>query len=136
LRRARVDQYIATYNANIVTYRQSVLTAFQQVEESLAEVRLLSRQVRRQQEAVDSSQRFLRLELGLYHSGIDPYIDVVIAQATLLGNQQSLANLQVQEMTGSVKLIESLGGGRDGSQLPTPAQVVANPAESETAIQY
>jgi hypothetical protein len=73
LRRARVDQYIATYNANIVTYRQSVLTAFQQVEESLAEVRLLSRQVRRQQEAVDSSQRFLRLELGLYHSGIDPY---------------------------------------------------------------
>jgi outer membrane protein TolC len=131
-----VNQYIATYNANVAAYRQSVLTAFQQVEDSLAEVRLLSEQIRRQQEAVDSSQKFLRLELGRYHSGIDPYIDVAIAQTTLLGNQQSLANLQVQEMTASVQLIESLGGGWDRSQLPTPAQVTAKPSRSETAIQH
>jgi outer membrane protein TolC len=113
-----------------------VLTAFQQVEDSLAAVRILSQQIHRQQEAVDSSRMFLRLELGRYDTGIDPYIDVVVAQTTLLGNQQSLASLQVQEMTASVQLIESLGGGWDRSQLPTPAQVTEKPSRSETAIQH
>lgn len=136
LRRATVNQYIATYNANVAVYRQSVLTAFQQVEDSLAAVRILSQQILRQQEAVDSSRKFLRLELGRYHSGIDPYIDVLVAETTLLGNQQSLANLQVQEMTASVQLIESLGGGWDRSELPTPAQVTGKPSRPETAIQH
>jgi NodT family efflux transporter outer membrane factor (OMF) lipoprotein len=136
LRRATVNQYIAIYNANVAAYRQSVLTAFQQVEDSLATVRILSQQIRRQQEAVDSSQTSLRLELGRYENGIDPYIDVVVAQTTFLGNQQSLANLQVQEMTASVQLIESLGGGWDRSQLPTPVQVTKKPSRSDTAIQH
>ena len=136
LRRATVNQYIAIYNANVAAYRQSVLTAFQQVEDSLATVRILSQQIRRQQEAVDSSQTSLRLELGRYENGIDPYIDVVVAQTTLLGNRQSLANLQVQEMTASVQLIESLGGGWDRSQLPTPVQVTKKPSRSDTAIQH
>ena len=113
-----------------------MLTAFQQVEDSLATVRILSQQIRRQQEAVDSSQTSLRLELGRYENGIDPYIDVVVAQTTLLGNRQSLANLQVQEMTASVQLIESLGGGWDRSQLPTPVQVTKKPSRSDTAIQH
>jgi NodT family efflux transporter outer membrane factor (OMF) lipoprotein len=134
LRRATVNQYIATYNANVAAYRQSVLTAFEQVENSLAEVHLLSQQILRQQQAVDSSQKFLQLELGRFHQGLDPYIDVVVAQITLLGNQQSLANLQVLEMTASVQLIESLGGGWDRSQLPTPAQVTVVPSKSETTI--
>jgi NodT family efflux transporter outer membrane factor (OMF) lipoprotein len=134
LRRATVNQYIATYNANVAAYRQSVLTAFQQVEDSLATVRILSQQIRRQQEAVDSSKTFLRLELGRYDTGIDPYLDVVIAQTTLLASQQSLANLQVQQMTASVQLIESLGGGWDRSQLPTPAQVTQAPSKSETTM--
>jgi NodT family efflux transporter outer membrane factor (OMF) lipoprotein len=136
LRRATVNQYIATYNANGAAYRQSVLTAFQQVEDALAAVRILSQQIRRQQEAVDSSQTFLRLESGRYDTGIDPYIDVVTAQTTLLSNQQSLAVLEVQEMTASVQLIEALGGGWDRTQLPTPAQVTQKPARSETAIQH
>ena len=136
LRRATVNQYIATYNGNLAAYRQSVLTAFQQVEDYLAQVRILSQQILRQQEAVDSSQNFLKLELRRYENGIDPYIDVVTAQTTLLNNQQSLATLQVQEMTSSVQLIEALGGGWDRSQLPTPAQVTAKPAKSETTIQH
>jgi NodT family efflux transporter outer membrane factor (OMF) lipoprotein len=136
LRRATVNQYIATYNANVAAYRQSVLTAFQQVEDALAEVRILSLQIRRQQEAVNSSQTFLRLESGRYDTGIDPYIDVVTAQTTLLSNQQSLAVLEVEEMTASVQLIEALGGGWDRSQLPTPSQVTQKPARSETAIQH
>ena len=136
LRRATVNQYIATYNGNLAAYRQSVLTAFQQVEDFLAQVRILSQQILRQQEAVDSSQTFLKLELRRYENGIDPYIDVVTAQTTLLNNQQSLATLQVQEMTASVQLIEALGGGWDRSQLPTPAQVITKPTKAETTIQH
>ena len=136
LRRATVNQYIATYNANVAAYRQSVLTAFQQVEDELAAVRILAQQIQRQQEAVDSSQTFLKLELGRYETGIDPYIDVVTAQTTLLTNQQSLTNLQVQQMTASVQLIKALGGGWDKSQLPTSSQVTQKPSKSETTIQH
>ena len=136
LRRATVNQYIATYNANVAAYRQSVLAAFQQVEDSLAAVRILSQQILRQQEAVNSSQTFLRLELARYETGIDPYIDVVTAQTTLLANRQSLTALQVQQMTASVQLIESLGGGWDRSQLPTLEQVTQKPSKSEAAVQH
>jgi NodT family efflux transporter outer membrane factor (OMF) lipoprotein len=136
LRRATVNQYIATYNADVAAYRQSVLTAFQQVEDSLAAVRILSQQVLRQQQAVNSAQIFVKLESGRYETGIDPYIDVIIAQTTLLSNQQALTNLQVQEMTASVQLIEALGGGWDRSQLPAPAHITQKPSKAETAIQH
>ncbi len=132
LHRATVNQYIATYNANVAAYRQSVLVAFEQAEDSLAAVRILSQQILRQQEAVDSSRTFLRLELTRYEGGIDPYIDVVTAQTTLLSNEQSLTNLQVQEMTASVQLIEALGGGWDRSQLPTAAQITQVPSKTAT----
>jgi NodT family efflux transporter outer membrane factor (OMF) lipoprotein len=136
LRRATVNQYIATYNANVAAYRQSVLTAFQQVEDALAAVHILPQQIQRQQEAVDSSQTFLKLELGRYDTGIDPYIDVVTAQTTLLANQQSLATLQVQHMISSVQLIEALGGGWNRSQLPSEVQVTQKPSKSEAALQH
>jgi NodT family efflux transporter outer membrane factor (OMF) lipoprotein len=134
LRRATVHQYIALYNANLAAYRQSVLAAFQQVEDYLAEVRLLSQQIRRQQEAVSSARTFLQLEQARYDSGIDPYIDVTIAQTTLLSNQLALVNLHVQDMTASVELIQALGGGWDRSQLPTADQVTQAPSGPETAI--
>ncbi|MGA2085925.1 MAG: efflux transporter outer membrane subunit [Terracidiphilus sp.] len=136
LRRATVNQYIATYNADLAAYRQSVLIAFQQVEDALAAVRILSQQIKRQQEAVDSARSFLKLEQGRYDSGIDPYIDVMTAQTTLLSDQQTLTNLQVQQMTASVELIQALGGGWDRSQLPTPAQITEKPAKADTAIQH
>jgi NodT family efflux transporter outer membrane factor (OMF) lipoprotein len=136
LRRATVNQYIATYNADLAAYRQSVLTAFQQVEDALAEVRILSDQIRRQQEAVDHAATYLKLEQARYDTGIDPYIDLAVAQTTSYSNQQGLANLQIQQMSASVALIEALGGGWDQSQLPTPSQVTAKPSRSETAIQH
>ena len=136
LRRATVNQYIATYNANLAAYRQSVLTAFQQVEDYLAAVRILSQQILRQQEAVNSSRTFLTLEQARYDTGIDPYIDVVTAQTTLLANRESLTQIQIQQMTASVQLIEALGGGWDRSQLPTPAQITRKPTKSETTIQH
>jgi NodT family efflux transporter outer membrane factor (OMF) lipoprotein len=135
LRRATVNQFITTYNADVATYRQTVLTAFQQVEDSLAAVRLLSQQVLKQQQAVTSSEEALKLEIARYETGVDPYLNVVTLQTTLLSNQETLASLHVLEMTNSVTLIEALGGGWDLSQLPTPAEVSKKLDKADTAIQ-
>jgi NodT family efflux transporter outer membrane factor (OMF) lipoprotein len=135
LRRATINQYIAAYNAALAGYRQTVLTAFQQVEDSLAGVRILSQQVVELKRAVDSAATALKLEMGRYETGIDPYVDVVIAQTTLLSNQETLAMTQVSEMTAAVQLIMALGGGWDQSQLPTTEQVTKKPTKAQTKIQ-
>jgi NodT family efflux transporter outer membrane factor (OMF) lipoprotein len=123
LRRATVMQFIATYNADVASYRQTVLTAFQQVEDNLSAVRILSKEIQQQQQAVQSAQRYLELAQARYETGVDQYLNVLVAQTTLLNDQQTLSNLNTQAMTASVQLIEALGGGWDRSQLPTPAQV-------------
>ena len=123
LRRATVLQFEATYNADVAGYRQTVLTAFQQVEDFLAAVRILSRQIELQQEAVKSAERFLELANARYYTGVDTYLNVLVAQTTLLSNQQTLASLRTQAMTASVQLIQALGGGWDRSDLPSEAQV-------------
>jgi NodT family efflux transporter outer membrane factor (OMF) lipoprotein len=135
LRRAEVNQFITTYNADVAGYRQTVLTAFQQVEDSLAATRILSQQILQQQAAEKSAQEFVTLEMARYETGIDPYVDVVTAQTTLLTDQQTLATLHVQEMTASVQLIEALGGGWDRTQLPTPAEVSKKLDKADTTIQ-
>jgi NodT family efflux transporter outer membrane factor (OMF) lipoprotein len=135
LRRATVNQYIFTYNADVANYRQTVLTAFQQVEDYLAAVRILSTQIQQQQAAVRSAQRFLDLETSRYETGVDPYINVVTAQTTLLGDQQTLATLHTQTMTATVQLIEALGGGWDSTELPSPADVSKKLTRAETTIQ-
>ena len=135
LRRATVNQFITTYNADIASYRQTVLTAFQQVEDNLAAVRILSQQILKQEQAVKSSAEALKLETARYETGVDPYLDVVTAQTTLLNNQQTLATLHVQEMTASVQLIEALGGGWDRTQLPTPTEVSKKLDKADTTIQ-
>jgi len=135
LRRATVHQFVAAYNADLASYRQTVLTGFQQVEDGLAEVRILSKEVQQEQQAVTLAQEFVKLELGRYEDGIDPYIDVLTAQNTLLADEQTLNALQVQEMTSAVALVEALGGGWDRSQLPSPKQVTEKPPKSDTTIQ-
>jgi NodT family efflux transporter outer membrane factor (OMF) lipoprotein len=135
LRRATVQQFVATYNADLANYRQTVLTAFQQVEDGLAEVRILSTEIQQQQQAVNLSQTYLKLEQARYENGIDPYVDVLIAQTTLLSNQQTLNSLQVEQMAYAVALVEALGGGWDRSQLPSPQQVTQKPPKSETTIE-
>jgi NodT family efflux transporter outer membrane factor (OMF) lipoprotein len=135
LYRAELNQYTATYNADLAAYRQTVLVAFQQVEDNLAAVRLYSQQVDRQQAAVKHAQEFLDLETGRYQTGVDPYIDVVTAQTTLLGDQQTLAAIQVEQMTSAVSLIEALGGGWDVSQLPTPSQLTQKAPKTDYTLQ-
>jgi outer membrane protein TolC len=135
LRRATINQYVATYNADLASYRQTVLTAFQQVEDYLADVRILSKQIEQQREVIASAQMALNLEMGRYETGLDPYIDVVTLQTTVLTDQQTLVNLQIQQMTGAVQLVQALGGGWDSSQLPNPSQVTVKPTSAETKIQ-
>ncbi|MGD0798535.1 MAG: efflux transporter outer membrane subunit [Acidobacteriaceae bacterium] len=135
LRRATVNQYIEVYNADVAGYRQTVLGAFQQVEDSLAAVRILSQQIQQQEQAAQSAQHFVDLETSRFQTGIDPYIDVVTAQTTLLSDQQTLASLHTEVMTASVQLIEALGGGWDSTQLPTPAEVSKKITPAETQIQ-
>jgi NodT family efflux transporter outer membrane factor (OMF) lipoprotein len=135
LRRATVHQYTAIYNADVASYRQTVLTAFQQVEDYLAQERILGQQFGQQQAATASAQRFVDLETARYQTGIDPYVDLVTAQTTLLSDQQTLANLQIQQMMGSVELVVALGGGWDSTQLPSPAALSKKPTAAETSIQ-
>lgn len=136
LYRAQLHQYTAIYNADVASYRQTVLTAFQQVEDNLAATRLYSQQIAQQRAALQDAEHYLQLEQVRYQSGIDPYINVITAQTTVLSEQETLAAIQVNEMTSAVQLIEALGGGWDRSQLPTPAQVGKKVPKAEFAMEH
>jgi NodT family efflux transporter outer membrane factor (OMF) lipoprotein len=133
--KADLHQFVAIYNADVASYRQTTLVAFQQVEDFLSQTRILSQQIQQQRAAVASAQASLDLEMGRYETGIDPYIDVVTLQNTVFSNQQTVYSLQIEEMTGAVQLVEALGGGWDTSQLPTPRQVSQAPSKADTQLQ-
>ncbi len=135
LYRAQLHQYEAIYNADLSNYRQTALVAFQQVEDALSATRIYSQQILRQQEAVDSAQQYLNLEMTRYNIGVDPYVNVVIAQTTLLGDQVTLNALHVNEMLSTVQLVNALGGGWDRTQLPTPKEVSAKAPKGAYTMQ-
>jgi NodT family efflux transporter outer membrane factor (OMF) lipoprotein len=126
LRRATVQQFRANYDQTVANYRESVLVAFQQVEDNLSTLRILSQEIQQQDTAVKSAERNLSLATDRYRLGIDPYLNVITAQTTLLTNQQTAVNLRMEQMTATVQLIEALGGGWDASQLPSAPAIVAN----------
>jgi len=125
LRRATIHQYTAQFNADVAAYRQTVLTAFQQVEDYIATVRTLSQQIERQRAAVAAAQRLLDIATSRYQTGIDPYLNVITAQTTLLSDEQTEVTLRVNEMTAAVQLIQALGGGWDTTQLPAAGEVTS-----------
>ncbi len=125
LRRATVEQFRAQYDETVANYRQAVLTGFQQVEDGLSTLRILSVQIQQQDAAVQSAQRTLDLANDRYKLGLDPYLNVITAETALFSNQQIEKNLQIQQMTTSCMLIEALGGGWDASQIPSPGQLVS-----------
>lgn len=112
-----------------------MLVAFQQVEDALSTTRIYSQQILTQQQAVESVQESLNLEMNRYEAGVDPCVDVVIAQTALLNSQVTLNSLQVNEMLSSVQLVEALGGGWNRSQLPTPREVSAKPPSGTYVMQ-
>src|SRR6202041_4202984 len=122
LRHATVMQFRAQYDETVANYRQTVLTAFQQVEDNLASLRILSIEIQQQDTAVTSAERNLKIARDRSKLGLDPSLTLITAQTTLLSNQQTAVNLRIQQMTSSVQLIEALGGGWDSSLVPTPNQ--------------
>ena len=123
LRRATVQQFQASYDQAVANYRQTVLTAFQQVEDYLAALKTLRQVIEEQDSAVQSASRNLRVAYVRYKAGIDPYLNVLAAQTALLADEQAAVTFGMQEMVASVQLIKALGGGWDASQIPSSKEL-------------
>jgi NodT family efflux transporter outer membrane factor (OMF) lipoprotein len=116
-RSATIDQYRASYDASVASYRQTVLVAFQQVEDYLAQSRILAQASEQQKQAVAAAESAYAAQQVRYDTGIDPYIDLMTEQALVLAARQSLVSLQVQQMSAAVLLVEALGGGWHASDV-------------------
>ena len=109
----------AAYDGTVAAYRQTVLSAFQEVEDDLANLRYLAEEAVQEQDAVVASQQALTLELERYRAGTDSYLNVITTQIIALGDQQSAISILQRRMTAAVDLIKALGGGWDASNLPS-----------------
>jgi NodT family efflux transporter outer membrane factor (OMF) lipoprotein len=116
-RGAVVDQARAGYDANIAGYRQTVLTAFQQVEDNLAALRILEEEAAAQEDAVKAARESTELTLNQYKAGTVSYLNVIIIQAAQLNNESAAVRIQGQRLAAAVALIQALGGGWDVSDL-------------------
>jgi NodT family efflux transporter outer membrane factor (OMF) lipoprotein len=128
-RRARVQQFQASHDQAVANYRQTVLTAFQQVEDNLASLRILSQVIQHQDTAVGSAERNLQEAMVRYKAGLDPYLNVITAQTLLLSTQQAAVNFGTQQLVASVQLIKALGGGWVASQIPSPKELGAKTSQ-------
>lgn len=132
LRRATVQQYQGAYDQTVANYRQTVLTAFQQVEDNLAALRILSQVLEKQNAAIQSAGRNLQEATVRYTAGLDPYLNVIGAQAALLSNEQAAVSVHEQQMVASVQLIQALGGGWEANRIPTARELTAKPASGSS----
>ena len=117
-RRAGSDIAIAEYDATVANYRQTTLAAFQQVEDSLAALRVLETEAEQQRAATESAQRSLDLFKIRYEGGVDTYLQVVTSQTTALANQRNDIEIARRRLEASILLIKALGGGWTTAQLP------------------
>jgi outer membrane protein TolC len=117
LRRAQSAQALAVYDQSVATYRQTVLTSFQEVEDNLAALRILAEEAVVQDDAVKAAQEVVTIRNNQYKAGIASYLEVVIAQAAALGNERTAINLLGRRLTASVGLIKALGGGWHDAKL-------------------
>jgi NodT family efflux transporter outer membrane factor (OMF) lipoprotein len=115
--RANLAATRSAYDESVANYRQSVLTAFQQVEDGLSGLNALSQANTTQDAAVADSRRALELANNRYVGGVTSYLDVITAQATLLNNQRLATQLLGQQMVMSVYLVKALGGSWDASEI-------------------
>src|ERR1700761_253097 len=119
-RHAITEEARDTYEQNVANYRQTVLQAFQEVEDNLSGLRILNSESTAQQRAVDSARRSLNISTTRYKGGVTTYLEVITAQATQLSNERTAADITTREFAASVELIKALGGGWDTTKLPTP----------------
>ena len=122
-RRAQVKLTQAAYDATVANYRQTVLTALQQVEDSLAQLRILSEEGEISDRAVKAAQQSLEISTEQYRGGTANYLQVITSQTSLLQNQRTAVDILTRRMAASVSLIQALGGGWDASQLPSSRDV-------------
>lgn len=129
---AQVQGARASYDATVATYRQTVLTAFQQVEDALAQQRILVQQEQVQRAAVAAAREAERLSLNQYRVGTVPYTTVVQTQAAALSAEQTLLTIRLNRLVASANLVKALGGGWQQGDLPPPVPIgglkQANPA--------
>jgi NodT family efflux transporter outer membrane factor (OMF) lipoprotein len=118
-RRATSESARANYDATVATYRQTSLTAFQEVEDNLAALRILETESQQQDQAVASAADSLHLFTNRYKGGVDTYLQVITAETIELSNELNAIDILQRRMDASVLLVKALGGGWDASQLPT-----------------
>ena len=118
-RRAVSEQARAAYDQSVANYRQSVLTAFQEVEDNLAVLRILDDEAKAQQAAVAAAEHSLELSTNRYKGGVVSYLEVTTAQSTALADERAAVDILRRRMTASVSLIKALGGGWNSASLPS-----------------
>ena len=119
---AQVAAARATYEASVATYRQAVLTAFQQVEDELVAIRVLAQQEGVQVEAVKAAEQAVQIALNEYRAGTQNFTTVVTAEATALSDEEALLTTREQRVLAAVALVVALGGGWSEAQLPPQTQ--------------
>jgi NodT family efflux transporter outer membrane factor (OMF) lipoprotein len=134
LRAAQVAQQRAIYEEDIATYRQTVLTAFQQVEDALAALRVLEREAVAENQTVRDAREAERLTLNQYLAGTVAYTSVIVAQATALTNEEAALTILQNRLTASVSLISALGGGWTATALPPAAATVDYKPKNGTLV--
>jgi len=117
-RKSVSEAAIAGYDGTVADYRSTTLTAFQQVEDNLAALRILERERRQQQAATAAAENSLRLFTDRYVGGLDTYLAVVIAQSAALQNQRNDVDIQRRRIEADILLVKALGGGWTSAELP------------------
>ena len=117
-RRAASDEAIAAYDQTVANYRETVLTGFQQVEDSVAALRILEHEAQIQERAVVAAQKYLDLAITRYKGGVTSYLEVTVAQTAALSDEVTAVNILGRRMVDAVTLVQALGGGWDRSALP------------------
>ena len=117
---------------SVADYRQTVLTAFQQVEDELAALRIYALEAKKYQETIKAAREAVNVYLNQYQAGTVAFTTVVTAEALLLGDEESLLSVQQSQLVASVVLIEALGGGWHTNLLPpiealTPVSTLTPP---------
>jgi NodT family efflux transporter outer membrane factor (OMF) lipoprotein len=121
-REAAVEQAQATFDQSVATYRQTTLTAFQQVEDNLSALRILADEAKAQDATVTDARKAEQLTLNQYKQGIVPFNNVLTAETTRLANEQTALSVHKSRLEDSVALIQALGGGWDAGQLKKQPQ--------------
>jgi NodT family efflux transporter outer membrane factor (OMF) lipoprotein len=119
LRRAQTEQARQAYDASVATYREAVLTAFQQVEDNLASLRILEQEAQASDAAVDSAKKNLDITINHYKAGTASALDVIVTQTIALTNELTAINILGRRLNADVLLVEALGGGWSTADLPS-----------------